>query len=200
MILRSSPASPFGRKCKISASLLGLLDKIEVTRTDTLDPSDPIAKENPLGKIPALILDDGMCIFDSRVICEYLDAAAGGGKLFPQGDARWPAITLQALSDGILDAAILQVYEKRFRPEEKRHPDWVARQKGKVDRALAHLEAHTPVTGATPHIGDVTLACTLGYLDFRFEGAWRNDHPNLVAWLDAFAEAVPAYGETAPSD
>lgn len=200
MILRSSPASPFGRKCKISASVLGLIDKIEVTKTDTVDPNGPIAKENPLGKIPALILDDGICIFDSRVICEYLDAAAGGGKLFPTGDARWPALTLQALSDGMLDAGVLQVYEKRFRPEEKRHADWVARQKAKVDRALAHLEAHTPATGASPHIGDISLACALGYLDFRFEGTWRESHPNLVAWLDRFAEAVPAYGETTPSD
>ncbi|MDA7946938.1 MAG: glutathione S-transferase family protein [Hyphomicrobiaceae bacterium] len=200
MILRSSPASPFGRKCKISASILGLTDRIEVTRTDTIDPNAPIQKENPLGKIPALILDDGTCVFDSRVICECLDNMAGGGKIFPQGDARWPALTLQALCDGILDAGILQVYEKRFRPEDKRHPDWVERQKGKVERALAHLESNTPATGSSPHIGDITLACALGYLDFRFEGTWRENHPNLVAWLDKFADAVPTFGETTPSD
>jgi len=200
MILRSSPSSPFGRKCKISASLLGLVEKIEITRTNTTDPDDPIAKENPLAKIPALILDDGSIIYDSRVICEYFDNLAGGGKLFPGGDARWQALTLQALSDGILDAGILRVYENRFRPEEKRHPEWVARQKGKIDRALAYLEADTPKTGSAPTIGDVTLACALGYLDFRFEGEWRSGNPNLVAWLDRFADAVPAFGATIPSD
>ena len=200
MILRSSPASPFGRKCKISASILGLVEKMEITRTNTIDPDDPISKENPLGKIPALILDDGTALYDSRVICEYLDDLAGGGKIFPTGNTRWPALTLQALSDGILDAGLLQVYEKRFRPEEKRHPDWVARQKDKVDRGLAYLEANIPDSGNTRHIGDITLACTLGYLDFRFESVWRDSHPNLVAWLDRFAEAIPAFGATIPSD
>lgn len=200
MILRSAPASPFGRKCKLSAAILGLTDKIEVTRTDTTNPKDPISKENPLAKIPTLILDGGAVLYDSRVICEYLDYLAGGGKLFPAGSARWPALTLQALSDGILDAGLLQVYEKRFRPEEKWHPGWVGRQKDKVDRGLAYLESNTPATGETPHIGDITLACALGYLDFRFEGTWRDSHPNLVDWLDKFASATPAYGETIPSD
>ncbi|MGI9386201.1 MAG: glutathione S-transferase family protein, partial [Methyloligellaceae bacterium] len=161
---------------------------------------DPISKENPLAKIPALILDDGTVLYDSRVICEYLDDMAGGGKLFPTGTARWSALTLQALSDGMLDAGLLQVYEKRFRPEEKRHPDWVARQKDKVDGALGYLEVNTPETGETPNIGDVTLACALGYVDFRFEGVWRDNYPNLVAWLDKFAESVPAFGATMPSD
>jgi len=200
MILRSSPASPFGRKCKISAKLLGLMDKIEVTRTNTMDADDPIRKENPLGKIPALILNDGTCIFDSPVICEYLDAQAGGGKIIPQGDARWGALTLQALCDGLLDAAILQVYEKRFRPEEIRHQEWVDYQSGKVDRGLAYLEANPPVTPDTPDIGHITLACVLGYLDFRFEGAWREGNPNLVQWLDRFADANAAFGETTPHD
>jgi glutathione S-transferase len=200
MILRSSPSSPFGRKCKISASILGLMDRFEITRTNTNDPEDPISRENPLAKIPALILDDGSIMYDSRVICEYFDNLAGGGKIFPTGDARWSALTLQALGDGILDAGILQVYEKRFRPEDKRHPAWVDRQAGKVSRALAHLEANTPKAVETPAIGDITLACALGYQDFRFEGTWRNTHPNLVAWLDSFAKAVPSYEETIPSD
>lgn len=199
MKLRSSPSSPFGRKVKMSAMILGLIDKIEITRSNTQDPSDPITKENPLGKIPALVLDDGTCLYDSRVICEYLDGLAGDGTLFPTGEARWQALTLQALCDGILDAAILQVYENRFRPEEKRHPDWVRRQQDKVGRALAWLETNTPEPG-TANIGDVCLACVLGYLDFRFGDGWRKDHPNLVAWLDAFAAANPAYADTMPGD
>ncbi len=200
MILRSSPSSPFGRKCKLSASILGIMDRFEITRTNTNDPDDPIATENPLAKIPALILDDGSIMYDSRVICEYFDTLAGGGKLFPADNTRWAALTLQSLGDGILDAGILQVYEKRFRPVDKRHQEWVDRQTGKVSRALAHLEANTPLTGNAPTIGDITLACALGYQDFRFEGTWRKDHPNLVAWLDTFAKAVPAYDETIPKD
>lgn len=200
MILRSSPSSPFGRKCKMSIHVLGLMDKIEITRANTMDPEDSIRQENPLGKIPILIRDDGSHIYDSWVICEYLDNLAGDSKLFPAGEARWPALTLQALGDGMLDASILQVYEKRFRPEEKRHQDWVDYQQEKVQRALTWLEANTPQTRAQPDIGDITLACVLGYLDFRFEGAWREGRPNLGAWLERFADATPAYGETKPHD
>jgi len=199
MILRSSPASPFGRKCKLSAYILGLKDKIEITRANTTDPEDSIRKENPLGKIPTLVLDDGGHLYDSLVICEYLDSLAGG-KLFPQGDARWPALTLHALGNGMLDASILQVYEKRFRPEETRDQGWVTYQNEKVQRGLSWLEANTPQTGAQPNIGDITLACVLGYLDFRFEGAWRGGHPNLVAWLERFANATPAFEKTTPHD
>lgn len=199
MILRSSPASPFGRKVKMTAILLGLIDKIEITRTDVQNSADPIFGENPLGKIPALILKDGTCLYDSRVICEYLNNL-GGGSLFPSGDEGWNARTMQALCDGILDAAILRVYEKRYRPEDKRHPDWVQRQQDKVERGLKWLEDNTPAQGGSLTIGDVCLACVLGYLDFRFEGKWRDGHPNQVAWLEAFAAANPAYDATKPSD
>ena len=198
MILRSAPASPFGRKCKLAAYILGLMDDIEVTRANPMDPIDSIREENPLGKIPALILDDGSTIYDSRVICEYFDSLTKGRKLFPRGETRWAAITLQALGDGMLEAAILQVYEKRLRPEEKRHPDWVEHQQGKVQRGLTWLEANTPPINSKPHIGDITLACVLGYLDFRFDGSWRNGHPNLIAWLEGFDKAVPAFAKTAP--
>jgi glutathione S-transferase len=199
MILRSSPASPYGRKCKLAAMMLGLIDRVEIVRTDTRDPEDSMRKQNPLGKIPILITDDGLELYDSPVICEYLDTVAGG-SLFPGGDARWPALRLQALADGILDAAILQVYEARYRPEEKHHQPWLELQQGKVDRALQWLEANTPATGGDPTIGDLTLACALSYLDFRFAGKWRESHPNLVAWLEAWDKAVPAFAETAPTD
>ncbi len=182
----------------MSALILGLMDKIEVKRASTMDPEDSLRQENPLGKIPVLILDDGARIYDSRVICEHLDTLAGGGKLFPTGAARWPALTLQALADGMTDAAILEVYESRYRPEEKRHPDWVDHQREKVRRGLTWLEANAPDTHAQPDIGDIALACALSYLDFRFEGNWRDGHPKLVAWLDGFAQRVPAFGETTP--
>ena len=198
MILRSSPPSPFGRKVKLAARHLALMDRIRVEMTNTNDGNDTIRRQNPLGKIPALILENGEVIYDSPVILEYLDHLAGGGRIIPAGDARWAALRLQALADGIMDAAILQIYEKRFRPEEGRSADWVAYQADKVARALAALEAAPPAAGVD--VGTITLACALGYLDFRFEGAWRAGHPGLAGWFDGFAASVPAFGETAPHD
>ena len=200
MILRSSQASPFGRKVKIAAKMLGLIGDIEIVKADTRDPNDSLKDQNPLGKIPTLILEDGQILYDSRVICEYLDDRAGGGLLFPKGAGRWQAFKLQAETDGILEAAILQVYESRFRPEEKRHQPWVNRQQEKVERALADLERNPPGLSGSPHIGHVTLACALGYLDFRFDGAWRASNRDLVHWLSDFERQVPAFAETMPGD
>lgn len=197
LILRSSPPSPFGRKAKIAASILGLTDRITIEMTDTNDPSDSIRKQNPLGKIPALVLEDGSVLFDSPVILEYLDTLAGGGKIIPrEGTARWDALRLHAIADGIMDAALLQVYEKRFRPEEHWVAKWTDYQAEKVTRALDMLEAAPPALGATPNIGHIGLACALGYLDLRFEGKWRAKYPKLVAWLDDFAAKVPAFEKT----
>ena len=193
--LRSSPPSPFGRKVKIAAALLGLADRIEIVVADTNDAGDTLRAENPLGKIPCLILEDGGTVFDSRVIMEFLDDMAGGGKLVPDsGPARFKVLTMQALADGIMDAAILTVYEQRFREEAMRSAKWVGHQQGKIDRALAVLEA-APPQGAVD-IGHIAVACALGYLDLRFAGAWRAEHPRLVAWLAAFAGAVPAFEMT----
>ena len=196
MILRSSPASPFGRKVKIAADLAGLSGQITVVPTDTTSETDSIRRENPLGKIPALILDDGQVLYDSRVIVEYLDHLSGGGVLVPADpEARFRCLTLQALADGTMDAALLGVYENRFREEAQRSPQWVAYQAAKVERALAALEAAPPA--GTIDVGHVALACTLGYLDLRYAGAWRAGHAALVAWLDAFAAAVPSFEKTA---
>ena len=196
LVLRSSPASPFGRKVKIAAHLLGLMDRIEIVAADTTDPAEPLRQQNPLGKIPTLVLPDGTTLFDSRVIVEYLDHLAGGSQLFPQGDERFAQLRLQALADGLTDAALIQVYEVRFRPEEGRNAAWVAHQAGKVSRALLALELAPPVFEDKPRIGEIALACALGYLDLRFEGKWRAEHPKLVAWLDDFAARVPAFEET----
>ena len=196
MFLRSSPPSPFGRKVKIAAAILGLSDKIEIVATDTIDPTDTIRQLNPLGKIPALITDDGKVIYDSRVIVEYLDLLAGGGRIIPQGAARVDTLVLQAWADGIMDACILQMYERRFRDEDRREAKWIDHQQGKVDRGLAELEKQDVPLHATPLIGEIALACALGYLDLRFEGTWRATHPRLVAWLDRFAAAVPSFEKT----
>ena len=193
MILRSAPASPFGRKVKIAAAVLGL--SVSVVEADTASPTDSLRRENPLGKIPTLILDDGTTLFDSAVIVAYLDAVAGGNRLIPaELGPRFAALRLESLADGLGDAALLQVYEGRWRAAEKRDAAWVEHQAGKVERALDALEAEPPAGSIT--VGSIALACALGYLDLRFDGRWRGGHPRLVAWLDGFAAAVPAFEAT----
>jgi len=197
MILRSSGPSPFGRKVKMVAKILGIYDRLTVEMSNTNDPQDTLRQQNPLGKIPILILEDGRKIFDSRVICEYLDAQVDGITLHPtESDARWEALTLQALGDGIVDASILQVYENRMRPEDKRHDDWLSYQADKVKRSLDQLAQTPPSLEGDLTIGHVAIACALGYLDLRFEGKWRASYPALVAWLDAFRARVPAFDAT----
>jgi glutathione S-transferase len=199
LTLRFSPSSPFVRKIRIAASVLGLEKDIKAEPAETTSPSDTVRQQNPLGKIPTLVLEDGSTLFDSRVILEYLDHRAGGGRIIPKdATARFAALRLQALADGILDASILQVYEGRFRPAERHEPKWVEHQAGKVARGLAALEAAPPGLGSPPDVGQITVACALGYRDFRFGEGWRKDHPRLVAWLDGFAAKVPAYAATKP--
>ena len=196
--LRSGAPSPFGRKVKIAAALLGI--ELEVIATDTNNPDDPLRKENPLGKIPALIREDGRAVYDSRVILEYLDLKAGGGRIIPKDPtARIDALTLQALADGVMDAALLQVYEGRWRAPEQHDRKWLDHQAGKVQRGLAVLEQSPPALPKDAgglDVGHIAVACALGYLDLRFAGAWRPAHPKLVAWLDAFAALTPAFAKT----
>ncbi|HUG62893.1 MAG TPA: glutathione S-transferase family protein [Methylomirabilota bacterium] len=197
-VLLSTPASPFGRKVKIAAAVLSLSDRIAVEMTDTSAPDSRLRRENPLGKIPVLIDAAGMPIYDSRVIVEYLDLLAGGGRILPtEPQTRIAALRLQALADGVMDAALLRRYESLRQPAE-RSADWDANQAGKVERGLAALEAAPPTPGPIT-IGEIAVACALGYLDFRFDGTWRAAHPALVAWLAAFEAAVPSFGATTPS-
>jgi len=199
LTLRSSPSSPFVRKVRIAASVLGLDREIGLAPADTMNASDTVRLQNPLGKIPALVLEDGAVLFDSRVILEYLDHRAGGGRIIPTDvDARLAALRLQALADGMMDASVLLVYEGRWRAPERHEPKWIEHQAGKVERTLAALEAAPPALSPTPDVGQIALACALGYRDFRFGEAWRRDHPRLVAWLDRFAARVPAFAATAP--
>ena len=199
MILRSAAPSPFGRKVQIALSVLGF-DDTKIESTDTMDPRDTVREQNPLGKIPVLITEDGSAYYDSRVILEYLDYRAGGGKIIAhEAAARFAALRLQALCDGILDASILTVYEARWRAPEHHEPKWLEHQAGKVRRAFDFLEAAPPALGfasGLPHVGQIALACALGYRDLRFGGDWRNDYPRLVGWLDGFAAAVPAFAAT----
>jgi glutathione S-transferase len=197
MILRSSPPSPFGRKIKLAIGILGFDNEVTIEKADPTDAGDSLRKQNPLGKIPALIVENGTVLYDSPVILEYLDHRAGGARIIPaEPDARFAALTLQALCDGILDAGILLVYEGRWRPPEMAVQKWIEHQRGKVQRALDVLEAAPPPLDAIPNVGQITLACALGYGDLRFEGKWRAGHPRLVKWLDEFAARVPAFEKT----
>lgn len=199
MQLLSSPTSPFGRKVKITAGMKGVLDKIDIKPADTNAGDENLYRNNPLGKVPCLIPQGGAPLYDSPVICEYLDSLSLSPVLFPKsGPARWTALTRGALGDGIIDAAILLVYESRFRTEDMRSQAWIDRQQSKIDRSLNQLEKAALAWSGGPDYGHITLACALGYLDFRHAGKWRAAHPKLVQWLDTFDKAVPHFDKTKP--
>jgi glutathione S-transferase len=202
-ILRSSPASPFGRKVKIAAYHTGLMSSLEVVQANTTDPEDSLRTQNPLGKIPILILSTGQTLYDSRVILEWIDTEARSrsvhGIIPQEHDKRFAALTLQALSDGIMDAAILQVYEVRMREPQERSAAWAAHQKAKVNRALSHAESlePSPIMNGKLNVGQIALACALEYLDLRFaDDNWRADYPALSRWLRNMDEAMPALAKT----
>lgn len=195
MILRSSSASPFARKVRIAATVLGFADEMEILPADTSDPNDVLRAQNPLGKIPTLMLENGRSLYDSAVILEYLDHKAGGGRLIPTSASRFEILTRAALADGIADAALLMVYEQRWRESASHSPRWLAHQSGKVERGLAALEVHLE-DPAQVDVAAIAVACALGYLDLRFDGRWREGRKPLSNWLDAFSATVPAYEAT----
>jgi glutathione S-transferase len=201
MKLYMNPASPFSRKARVIVRELSLTARVEEIAVNPV-ASEELRRVNPLGKIPALILDDGSAVVDSPVICEYLNEL-GGGKFFPgmslwrENSGRWRALTLQAIGDGIADAAVARTYELR-RPENERSAAFVAKQDAVIVRSLDALER---VKFATPPtIGEVAVACALGYLDFReVAPGWRAARPQLAAWYEAFAK-YPSMVATAPAN
>ena len=201
MKLWYSPPSPFARKVRAAAIELGIAGRIELVQVAVLPskPNEELARENPLIKIPALEAEDGTVLYDSRVICEYLDALAGGGRLFSApGAARWRALRRQALGDGILDAGILRRYELALRPEALRWADWLQGQQAKVSHGLNAAEREAGGWDEAFDIGHITIACALGWLDFRFADAdWRATRPRLGAWF-ARVSARPALAQTVP--
>jgi glutathione S-transferase len=202
MRLHYNAASPYVRKVMAVAIETGLEERLEpIRRTMTpIAPDADLVADNPLGKIPCLVTDDGAVLYDSRVICEYLDSLHAGPKMFPAGAKRWPALRRQATADGILDAAVLTRYETFLRPEECRWPQWIEGQKLKFRRALDSLEGEAAAFGDTVDIGTIAIACALGYLDFRYaDENWRAARPRLAAWLKRFAER-PSIARTAPSE
>jgi glutathione S-transferase len=196
MRLRYSPTSPFVRKVMVVALETGLSERIEriPTTVAPTTPNEDVARENPLVKVPALTTDDGLVLYDSPVICEYLDTLHSGAKLFPaEGKPRWIALRQQALGDGVLEAAILGRYES-VRPKEFLWQDWIDAQLRKVRGALAALEMEVEAgelgngTDAIT-IGQVAVGCALGYLDFRYQSEeWRARSRRLAQWYGRFAE------------
>jgi glutathione S-transferase len=200
MHLISSPLSPFVRKVRVALIETGLAGQVEEVRlaTTPLDTDPQAAAANPLGKIPALIRDDGAALYDSRVITRYLDDLAGGG-LYPQARL-WEVLTLEATAEGIMDAAVLMTYEGRFRPEDLQYAPWVEAQWAKIARALGAVEARWMSHLAGPFdMSHIAMGCALGYLDFRHDArGWRQDHPALAAWYATFA-ARDSMVATAPA-
>lgn len=189
--------SPFGRKGTFAIRHLGLSDRIEI---GTPDDEESLRALNPLAKVPALIIEDGTALFDSRVILEYLDTLAGGGKIIPaETAARFEALRYAAMADGILEAALLITYEGRYRPDQEPYAPWIDFQRGKVGRGLAAMAANPPAAEPLT-VGGIGLACALEYIDFRKQYDWRPEFPALIDWLDAFNAAHPAFAESKPSD
>lgn len=200
MKLRHSPSSPFVRKVMVVAAETGHTDRIEIVPTNTRDSDSGLSEDNPLAKIPALITDGGDRLYDSPVICEYLDGLHDGPKLVPPtGEARWRALRLQALGDGILDASVLCMIESRL-PANERAPTLVAMQKGKIASAIDALESEAGDFGDEVTLGAIAVGCALGYLDFRFpDDDWRRNHRALAAWYAGFAKRPSMVG-SAPYD
>jgi glutathione S-transferase len=204
MRLYHSPTSPYVRKVMLLIREAGLTDSVTLVSAagTPLEPGTLPLMQNPLGKIPVLETPDGS-IYDSRVICRYLDAHAGAGA-YPTGAALWQTLTLEALADGILDAALLLVYETRLRPEGLRFQPWTDGQWSKIARAIDALEGEwighlTVQRGGCPDMGQMAVAAALGYLDFRLGAQdWRAGHPALAAWATEFM-ARPAFLTTIPA-
>jgi glutathione S-transferase len=195
-VLRSTLTSPFGRKVRMAVDVLGLGGRVTIVPADTLDENDTLRRQNPLGKLPCLLLPDGTALYDSTVIIEFLQETAGTDRLLPlRGLARYKALTLATLADGITDAALLMVYEGRFRDPGTHSQRWLAHQRGKIMRTLAAFEAAPPDPAKTD-IATIALACAFGYLDWRKPVDWRLEHPRLIQWLEAFSKHEPALERT----
>lgn len=200
LTLYHSPASPYVRKVMVVLHETGLVGEVSLVPAGgtPVDPGTVPLALNPLGKVPLLARPDGPALYDSRVICRYLDDRAGGG-LYPAAPRLWDTLTLEATGDGILDAALLMVYETRVRPEEARHAPWVEGQWAKIARALDVLEERWTAALAGPlDIGQIAVGCALGYLDLRHDArSWRTGRPILTAWAARFA-ARPSMEATQP--
>ncbi len=197
MKITASGASPYVRKVMACAIARGIDQQLEKWTIATTDPV--LSNSNPLGKVPTLINDEGVALFDSPVICEFLDSIGSAPALFPAaGPARWAALRLQAIGDGILDASQPRRREIAL-PQDEGRVGYIDLQRGKVARAVDVLEKEAASLGALKTVGDIAVVCALGYLDFRFANEpWRPGHPKLEAWY-ASVVGLPPMAKTAPA-
>lgn len=189
MKLFYAAASPFVRKCLVCAHELGLRERLELVpaAAHPVNRDRALVAHNPLGKIPTLLIDDGSVLYDSRVICEYLNGLGNGHLIPDDGPPRWSALVEQALADGIMDAAVLTRYENAVRPESLRWPDWTAGQLDKVSCGLAQIEQRGAPAAGRVDIGAIAIGCALGYLDFRYASfGWREKYPRTAQWFETF--------------
>ena len=194
----SSPNSPFSRKVRVVAIETGQADAIDWTVVDLGSPVPALEATNPMGQVPVIVTGDGEALYDSAVICEYLDARHDGPRLFPAGgEARWEVLRLQALGDG-LGAASAALAGERRRPEERRFQPFADNQSGKIARALARLEHDLAALDGTLTVAPIAAACAIGYMELRdCQPGWRDRHAGLADWYDRFA-GRPSMRATAP--
>jgi glutathione S-transferase len=202
MKLHWSPRSPFVRKVMVTAHELALADRLTLRRTlaAMTRPNPELLPDNPLSRIPTLLLDDGSALYDSVVICEYLDTLHDGPKLFPgDGAAHWTALRRHALADGMLEILVLWRNE-RERPDGARSQPHVDAFRTKIEAALDTLEKDAAaIAAARMDIGHIAVGCALSYMDFRFaDDDWRPGRPRLTAWHKTFDER-PSMRATVPS-
>lgn len=186
-----SPFSPFVRKCLVTASELGLADRLQLlpSNANPIQRDGEIIPLNPLGKVPTFFTDEGQVLYDSRVVCEYLDCLGGGALLPDAGAARWQTLTLQSLGHGISEAALLARYEDVARPEALRWREWHIAQLDKAETALAHLEVRPALLEGRVDLGSIAIGVSLWYLDLRFPDMnWRKRYPSMAAWYGAFGQ------------
>lgn len=190
MKLMLRPASPFARKVRIVALERGLMDRIELQIFASPEESaSTLPAHNPLVKVPTFFTDDGTVLYDSPVICEYLDSLHEGDRLFPAGgDERWRVLRLQALGDGVADS-VVAVGVESMKADDKQSAGMIARQNQKIDGGLDYLEAHMDELAGPLNIGQISVACALGYFDFRIDdNGWRDQRPDLTAWFTTFSD------------
>lgn len=203
MKLFTSSISPFARKCIISAKHLGIFDQIELVKSivHPVERNDSIIAKNPLGQIPTLILDNGNAIYDSRVICEYLNELAQG-NLFGTNQSepnRWDILTEQSLADGMTDAAILVRYEQGIRPATYQWEEWVNGQLDKIHKGFAAFDEKARESLDRLDIGTISLICALDYISFRLTDLeWQNEYKNLAKWRIEFTQQFDVIASTAP--
>jgi glutathione S-transferase len=202
MKLYYSATSPYVRKCLVAAQELGLRGKIEFlpAAAHPVDRDRALVARNPLGKVPTLVLDDGAVLYDSRVICDYLNSLGDGSLLPAHGPSRWSVYRDQALADGMMEAAILVRYETFARPEPLRWKGWIDGQMDKVICGLTELEQSVDSLGQRVDVGSIAIGCALGYLDFRYASlAWRRSYPSLNSWFSRFDARESMVGTRPPA-